>query len=417
MIKNKVARIISTYSADTFGVCSMLMHLGGMIVIHDPSGCNSTYTTHDEPRWFSSDGQLFISGLTERDAILGNEDKLFREIVSTVSTAKKFNKAPKFIALLGSPVPFLIGFDFHNLAKKVFQATNIQTIFFPVYGMNDYVAGISLAGEFLANQVNDSLRAENKNANEKISVNLLGAAPLDFSKEEFLQSIVDWLQENYFSVQSIFSMTSSFEKMQTASQAQVNLVLSAGGFSAAKILYQKFQIPFVVGVPFAQKNWREKILFLLKKAAETKKNFVAYKPENFCECFFKDLKIAHAVKTNEPALQENFSLFVGESVWMQSLACALDEKISLVLCPVCTHQELLNSNAHCKTYEKEILPYFLQAKKIFADGLYEPLVSKNQKFILLAHEAFSGRLYRDDSMKNPNLFSSEIFQNFQEKIN
>ena len=32
-----VARILSTYSADTFGVCSALYELGGMIVIHDPS--------------------------------------------------------------------------------------------------------------------------------------------------------------------------------------------------------------------------------------------------------------------------------------------------------------------------------------------------------------------------------------------
>ena len=45
------AHILSTYSADTFGVCSALFELGGMIVMHDPSGCNSTYTTHDEPRW------------------------------------------------------------------------------------------------------------------------------------------------------------------------------------------------------------------------------------------------------------------------------------------------------------------------------------------------------------------------------
>ena len=60
-----VSRILSTYSADTFGVCSALYELGGMIVIHDPSGCNSTYTTHDEPRWFAEPSQIFISALTE----------------------------------------------------------------------------------------------------------------------------------------------------------------------------------------------------------------------------------------------------------------------------------------------------------------------------------------------------------------
>ena len=66
----QTARILSTYSADTFGVCSALYELGGMVVIHDPSGCNSTYTTHDEPRWFSKPSQIFVSALTEQDAIL-----------------------------------------------------------------------------------------------------------------------------------------------------------------------------------------------------------------------------------------------------------------------------------------------------------------------------------------------------------
>ena len=47
----QTARIISTYSADTFGVCSALFELGGMVIMHEASGCNSTYTTHDEPRW------------------------------------------------------------------------------------------------------------------------------------------------------------------------------------------------------------------------------------------------------------------------------------------------------------------------------------------------------------------------------
>ena len=40
-------RIIPIYTSDVSGVCSALYELGGMVVIHDPSGCNSTYNTHD----------------------------------------------------------------------------------------------------------------------------------------------------------------------------------------------------------------------------------------------------------------------------------------------------------------------------------------------------------------------------------
>ena len=66
-------RIIPIYTADVSGVCSALYELGGMTVMHDPSGCNSTYNTHDEIRWYDQDSLIFISGLTEIDAIMGNE--------------------------------------------------------------------------------------------------------------------------------------------------------------------------------------------------------------------------------------------------------------------------------------------------------------------------------------------------------
>ena len=68
------ARIISIHASDTAGVCSMLYELGGMTVVHDASGCNSTYTTHDEPRWQFRQSSIFISALTETDAILGNDE-------------------------------------------------------------------------------------------------------------------------------------------------------------------------------------------------------------------------------------------------------------------------------------------------------------------------------------------------------
>ena len=56
----QTARIISIHAADTSGVCSMLYELGGMVVVHDASGCNSTYSTHDEPRWYRQDSMIYI---------------------------------------------------------------------------------------------------------------------------------------------------------------------------------------------------------------------------------------------------------------------------------------------------------------------------------------------------------------------
>ena len=73
-------RIIPVYTADVSGVCSALYELGGMTVMHDPSGCNSTYNTHDELRWYDQDSLIFISGLTEIDAVMGNDRKFINDI-------------------------------------------------------------------------------------------------------------------------------------------------------------------------------------------------------------------------------------------------------------------------------------------------------------------------------------------------
>ena len=100
-------RIIPVYTADVSGVCSALYELGGMVVMHDPSGCNSTYNTHDEIRWYEQDSLIYISGLTEIDAVMGNDAKFIRDIEET---AKELHS--KFIALAGSPIPFMNGTDF-----------------------------------------------------------------------------------------------------------------------------------------------------------------------------------------------------------------------------------------------------------------------------------------------------------------
>ena len=106
----QTARIISTYSADVMGVCSALFELGGMTVMHDASGCNSTYTTHDEPRWYDMDSMVFISGLSEIEAIMGDDEKLIGDICDAASELH-----PEFIAIAGSPISAMTGFDYEDI--------------------------------------------------------------------------------------------------------------------------------------------------------------------------------------------------------------------------------------------------------------------------------------------------------------
>ena len=106
----QTARIISTYTADVSGVASALFELGGMTVMHDASGCNSTYNTHDEPRWYDMPSMVFLSALWETEAMLGDESRIINDISKAALELK-----PRFIAIAGTPIPMMMGTDFHGL--------------------------------------------------------------------------------------------------------------------------------------------------------------------------------------------------------------------------------------------------------------------------------------------------------------
>ena len=149
-------RIIPIYTADVSGVCSALYELGGMTVMHDPSGCNSTYNTHDEIRWYDQDSLIFISGLTEIDAIMGNDRKFIDDIEHAARELR-----PKFIALAGSPIPFMNGTDFPAIARVIEAETGIPTFSVPTNGMHDYVYGAGIALEKIAERFAGKTEIEN----------------------------------------------------------------------------------------------------------------------------------------------------------------------------------------------------------------------------------------------------------------
>ena len=108
-------KILPVCAGDVSGIASALYELGGMVVIHDPSGCNSTYNTHDEIRWYDQESYIFISGLNMRDAILGNDRKFIDDIVeaageldSTISWRRRGSWTQSPVLLRSATLRFLI---------------------------------------------------------------------------------------------------------------------------------------------------------------------------------------------------------------------------------------------------------------------------------------------------------------------
>lgn len=394
-IMKQIASRISIYSADAFGVCSALYELGGLCVMHDASGCNSTYNTHDEPRWYEFDSMVYISGLSEMEAIMGDDQKFIDDIVYT---AKELS--PNFIAMAGTPIPTMIGTDFKAIANIIEKETNIPTFGFDTTGMHSYVSGAYKAFEALAKRFlkrNDKeSRGEKKESIDKesreakntiIKVNILGATPLDFSINKSVEAMVDLLKENNFEVISTWAMGSSLEYIKNAGDADVNLVVSYSGMGAAKYMYENLNIPYVIGTPFG-KEFANKVIEDLKEVKSTKENKVSYDNRKID----KDAEIT----------------IVGESIMSESLAYAISKeknKTVNVISSLETDEKLLLEGDKIAMFEDDIEKCLKNSKTIIADPLFRPICPLDSNFISLPHEAFSGRIYRDEI---PNIINKSL---------
>lgn len=366
----QTARIISTYSADVFGVCSALFELGGMTVMHDASGCNSTYTTHDEPRWYDMDSMVYISGLSEMEAIMGDDEKLIGDIVSAAEELH-----PKFIAVAGTPIPTMTGFDFDSIAMLIEQETGIPAFGFKTTGMNTYVHGASMALAAYAERFVDREAEKTKNP----SVNILGLTPLDFTVNGADSSIAEFLKNVGFEVISKWAMGSTAEELVKAGQAHVNLVVSATGLGVASVLKEMFGTPYVVGVPMG-KAYAGKVENALRRAVECGEDQIVREEKDGGEI-----------------------VIVGEGVTSLSLAQAIELETGngvKVLCATECEEGILREKDEMTPDEEEIEEALQGAKVMIADPLYRPICPAGAKFIPLPVEAFSGRIYRNEI---PNL--------------
>ena len=212
---NKLCIKLPPFAPDYSGACSALFELGGLVVIHYASGCTGNYTGYDEPRWYGSKSYVFCSQLREIDAVMGDDEKLVKKILDASALA------PRFIALLGSPVPMVTGTDMQGIAAEVESRSGIPSFGFSTTGLDYYDKGVSSA--FMAIAVRFVKPALKKKPG---SMNLLGLTPLDYSANRNAADMREFFASKGWEILSAFTMDSGLEDMERCAEAQVNLVVS-----------------------------------------------------------------------------------------------------------------------------------------------------------------------------------------------
>lgn len=390
--RTQASCILPTYSADTFGVCSALFELGGMVVIHDPSGCNSTYTTHDEPRWYHTDSLVFISAMNEYDAILGRDDRLLHDLIETVRAER-----PRFLCLIPSQIAYLIATDLKAIAREVEHATGVPSFTLPTNSMHDAERGISLALTELARRIPPAA-APASAPTHRLRVNVLGVTPLDFPLAGTRRSLARFLEAAGGTLHSCWALGTSYEEIARAAEADVSLVMTYGGLGAARVLKERFGIPYLLGQPLGA--LRAPLADALQEAAAHRLPSGSLLPT------------ADALAVTPPTGYS--TAIIGESIGSLSLAAALraeDGRHCRLIVPVAHERALLPPDALAFPSETALTALLAEARPtLLADPMYRAVSPPHLPFVPLPHTACSGRIYeaQQRDLLDPAAFATLI---------
>lgn len=247
------------FAGDYSGVCSALFDLGGMICIHDAAGCTGNYTHFDEPRWYGSHSMVFCTGFRKVDAVLGDDEKLIGKIVKNALLYH-----PKFIAIVGSPVPNVIGFDFKGVARAVEKRTGIPCFGFATAGIKGtYLDGIMMAFRELTRYYKENPEKRDPWGSSG-TVAIPGITPLDMEQSVF-STLTEKLRNDGIAILNDKDQYGSLLFYQYPEKISLNLVWNQAGLAIAEEMKRKYSTPYIVRFPIGEDLYDEYLTLIRKR--------------------------------------------------------------------------------------------------------------------------------------------------------
>lgn len=263
-------KYLTPFAPDQSGAVSVLYELGGMLVICDAGGCTGNVCGFDEPRWFETRSAVFSAGLRDMDAILGRDDRL---VAKLADAAEKLDVT--FAAVIGTPVPAVIGTDYRALERMLAKKTELPVLTVNTDGMELYDRGeekayLALFGRFAGENVDvepeniektqtaESCDGKRNGKNEDVSVDIedrprvgiIGMTPQDVSDLKAADKI-----RKLYADQGLravcYGMGDGLKEVKKASLTVKNVVVSPAALKAAQYLQKKFGTPYEIAYPLA----------------------------------------------------------------------------------------------------------------------------------------------------------------------
>ena len=259
-------RVLTPFAPDQSGAVSVFYELGGITVICDAGGCTGNICGFDEPRWFRERSAVFSAGLRDMDAILGRDDRLIAKLADAAAYLRDgaAEKAPAFTAIIGTPVPAVIGTDFKALERMAVKKTGLPCIGIACDGMEFYDKGVEKAYLALFDKFADKEPEDNKSPEadgtekSRDKIGILGAQYMDLGGLADFAALREMAEGKSGRTAVVFgSREDGIRAFSDPGSLSENIVVTVSGYEAAKKLRAKYGVPFRCHNPLAERLIRE----------------------------------------------------------------------------------------------------------------------------------------------------------------
>lgn len=242
----KLSLHLPPFAGDYSGACSTLFGLDCLVIIIDAGCCTRNYVEYDELRWSHRRKSTFSAQLRTLDAVLGDDERILEQAIEAAEALR-----PACIALVGTPVPAIVGMDLAGMAHEVEARCGVPTLGLPTTGFETYEHGASLALAALCERfaVEGALPTSFGAPGARPRVNLLGVTPHDCMGEEQAVALEACVREQGFEVAWSTASSYALEDVAAASSADASLVVAWSGLAAARLLRDRCGVPFATGFP------------------------------------------------------------------------------------------------------------------------------------------------------------------------
>lgn len=249
----RLSRFLPPFASDYSGAASVLAGCDAQLVFVDPGCCTYGFLEAEGACWDDAELPVASAQLRVVDTALGADDALARQVGAALGRAPA-----RLVALLGTPVPALVGMDLSGLARQVQNATGVPAVGIETDGFSCYDVGIRKAYEAALSALDEAkaVRGGGRQArggarrardDARPRAALVGFNPFDFGSREAVRATRRFVEDGGWEAALPFGA----ERAQTSDLArcEVTLVGSESGLALARSLQARYGTPLLCWSP------------------------------------------------------------------------------------------------------------------------------------------------------------------------